>query len=197
MLSRRVDTDTARSEFQLKRRALLRGVLIPEEAERVLSFFKNEMPEESWWRSTLIGDHEERGPVNLRRFESNLREIEAAAERARRLAALGQFSYSFDRTIDDHHPKCACLVCELRPLFEVSLRELLSTITGRQVGQLREAFAARYTEGCFLAPHLDTHQGRIAFVLNLTKDWRPEFGGLLHLTSRGRLSGARGGGPLV
>jgi Rps23 Pro-64 3,4-dihydroxylase Tpa1-like proline 4-hydroxylase len=122
--------------------------------------------------------------LNLRRFKENLPAIEAVAEQAVKAAARGVFSYSFDRTLADHHPKCECLLCGLQPFFEGGLREFIGTISSSKVGQLREVFAARFTSGCFLAPHVDTHQGRIAFVVNLTKGWRPEYGGLLHLTSQ-------------
>ncbi|MDT8398331.1 MAG: 2OG-Fe(II) oxygenase family protein [Pseudomonadales bacterium] len=45
-------------------------------------------------------------------------------------------------------------------------------------------FAARYLPGHFLTPHDDSHvdEGReVTYILNLTKAWRPEWGGLLHI----------------
>jgi hypothetical protein len=183
MLCDGFDRGSLQAEFQSRRRVLIENVLSTAAAERILAFLSREMPEDWWWRSTRIGDREASRPLNLRRLEGNLAHIEAAAEQARRAAAHGAFSYSFDRTLADHHPRCACLLCGLQPFFEETLRQFIGAVAGGAIGRLREVFAARYTAGCFLAPHLDTHQGRIAFVINLTKRWRPEYGGLLHLTS--------------
>ena len=44
----------------------------------------------------------------------------------------------------------------------------------------RELFCSKYSSGQFLGPHHDLNKGKVGFVLNLTKDWKPEYGGLLH-----------------
>jgi Rps23 Pro-64 3,4-dihydroxylase Tpa1-like proline 4-hydroxylase len=41
-------------------------------------------------------------------------------------------------------------------------------------------FGSKYSEGCFLSPHHDVNLGSIGFVLQLTKDWKPQCGGVLH-----------------
>jgi SM-20-related protein len=48
-----------------------------------------------------------------------------------------------------------------------------------------EATATRFRQGHFLAFHDDTSAGtrRIAYVINLTREWRPEWGGLLEFMS--------------
>jgi Rps23 Pro-64 3,4-dihydroxylase Tpa1-like proline 4-hydroxylase len=48
-----------------------------------------------------------------------------------------------------------------------------------------EATATRFREGHFLAFHDDSCTGsrRIAYVINLTREWRPEWGGLLEFMS--------------
>jgi SM-20-related protein len=40
-------------------------------------------------------------------------------------------------------------------------------------------FASKYSPGSFLAPHHDHGNGRIAFVINLSPSWQPQWGGLL------------------
>ena len=44
-----------------------------------------------------------------------------------------------------------------------------------------EVFLSVYGQGDFLSTHHDHNKGDLAFVLNLTKNWRPEYGGLLHV----------------
>ena len=38
-------------------------------------------------------------------------------------------------------------------------------------------FLSRYKSGHFLAPHSDINNGKLAFVFNLTKNWKPQYGG--------------------
>lgn len=57
-------------------------------------------------------------------------------------------------------------------------------LSGRPEIRRLSVMAARYRTGHFLTPHDDIHeteQREVAYVLNLTKDWRPEWGGLLHV----------------
>ncbi len=52
-----------------------------------------------------------------------------------------------------------------------------------------DVFAARYRAGHFLTLHDDVVPGEgreIAYVLNLTREWRPEWGGLLQITDGAR-----------
>jgi Rps23 Pro-64 3,4-dihydroxylase Tpa1-like proline 4-hydroxylase len=40
-------------------------------------------------------------------------------------------------------------------------------------------FASKYSPGSFLSPHHDRGNGRLAFVINLSQPWLPQWGGLL------------------
>lgn len=60
----------------------------------------------------------------------------------------------------------------------------LRALTQRDAIARVDVFAARYLPGHFLTPHDDVHvqQGReVAWILNLSEGWQPEWGGLLHL----------------
>jgi SM-20-related protein len=60
----------------------------------------------------------------------------------------------------------------------------LRKLTGHEHIQRLSVMAARYLPGHFLTPHDDddAHEGReVTWILNLTRDWRAEWGGLLHL----------------
>ena len=62
--------------------------------------------------------------------------------------------------------------------------DFLRTLTGHANIERLSVMAARYLPGHFLTPHDDddTHEGReVTWILNLTRDWRAEWGGLLHL----------------
>ncbi|MDC8832334.1 2OG-Fe(II) oxygenase [Alteromonas gilva] len=55
-------------------------------------------------------------------------------------------------------------------------------LSGHQDIIAASAQATRFTPGQFLTRHIDTHeseQRRVAYVLNFTKNWHPDWGGLL------------------
>jgi hypothetical protein len=69
-----------------------------------------------------------------------------------------------------------------RFLSSAPVIDLLRTITGDRSVAFAQAQATRYAPGHFLTVHNDREDetGRIAaYVLGLTDDWRPEWGGLL------------------
>lgn len=64
------------------------------------------------------------------------------------------------------------------------------TITGDNSILKVDAQATRYSKGHFLKEHIDadSDQGRrYAYVLNLTKNWIPDWGGLLHFNSNNKV----------
>jgi Rps23 Pro-64 3,4-dihydroxylase Tpa1-like proline 4-hydroxylase len=82
------------------------------------------------------------------------------------------------------------------PLYELANRmhtqqhlEYARQLTGKKSLTRMDVMAARYLPGHFLTPHDDVHQheGReVAYILNLTKNWQPEWGGLLHFMDADR-----------
>ena len=62
----------------------------------------------------------------------------------------------------------------------------LNRATGGRFTRVTNIFFSKYKSGCFLSPHCDKNNGRIAFVLNLTHNWQPEWGGILHVMNKER-----------
>lgn len=102
---------------------------------------------------------------------------------ARKAMREGGFSYHFYRTTDDH-ARCGCAECNFREwIVSQSANSFFSGITGRTYDTANGMFVSRYDPGCFLTPHTDPDHGDIGFVYNLTRDWNPQWGGLLHFMS--------------
>jgi Rps23 Pro-64 3,4-dihydroxylase Tpa1-like proline 4-hydroxylase len=62
-------------------------------------------------------------------------------------------------------------------------------LTGNERVERLSVMAARYLPGHFLTPHDDFHAGEgreVTWILNLSRDWKPEWGGLLHVMDAGQ-----------
>jgi Rps23 Pro-64 3,4-dihydroxylase Tpa1-like proline 4-hydroxylase len=59
-------------------------------------------------------------------------------------------------------------------------------VTGGKYVTSDEVFAACYTVGDYLSPHVDSPNGTLGFVLQMSKNWLPEYGGLLHFMNDDR-----------
>ena len=95
------------------------------------------------------------------------------------------FSYSFRRTQNDHVEGCTCLECKFRQdVLSEEVVEFLHYITEFKITKINELFASWYTDKDFLSPHADGINGILGFVYNLSKNWRPEYGGNLHFMDK-------------
>lgn len=157
-----------------------------EHADRVFNHFDHEMPQWWWSVSTRPAPNGENRMDNVYYKDENA-EIIADKERvAREAFAKSQFSYIFRRTLDDHVDTCNCVECQLRKyLTTTEIHNFITSITDISVSQSNELFAAWYKEGDFLSMHSDGDNGQIGFVYNISKNWRPEWGGMLHFLREG------------
>jgi Rps23 Pro-64 3,4-dihydroxylase Tpa1-like proline 4-hydroxylase len=93
----------------------------------------------------------------------------------------GNFGYMFKRTIDNHYETCYCEMCNLKKYFDSSeVKDELSKIVGEKVTHFNTTFCSKYENDDYLSIHHDKGNGDYAFVFQLTKDWNPSYGGLLH-----------------
>lgn len=96
-----------------------------------------------------------------------------------------QFRYETIRVPDDHRARSASrdpLAAFARWWSGGAARRLLRDITGLADIEFADAQATAYSPGDFLTEHDDAVHGKrrlAAYVLNLTPQWRLEWGGLL------------------
>ncbi len=104
----------------------------------------------------------------------------------------GKFSYAYSQQKGNYPGKggvhgeagtnCNCYICNthengiFRPNGE--FEAAMTKIVGEPV-ELIGLQWTRFSANDFLAPHTDDSNGKYAFVLNFTKDWRPTWGGNL------------------
>jgi Rps23 Pro-64 3,4-dihydroxylase Tpa1-like proline 4-hydroxylase len=62
----------------------------------------------------------------------------------------------------------------------------LNEMTNLNLSSLNTLFLSKYISGNFLSPHSDKGNGKLAFTIQLTKNWKPQYGGILHFTNEER-----------
>jgi len=100
-----------------------------------------------------------------------------------------QFSYIFYRAMNNKliNVKDGFLEFLVRKyLSSPKFISLLNDITGLGITGLKTLFMSKYKPGNFLSPHSDKGNGRLAFVINLTKNWKPQYGGNLNFLNDDR-----------
>ena len=184
MLNPDLDIDGLTSEFGASNSLVIDNYLRPSYAELLQNWFDKNMPEHWWfasYRAVASGKGYE-GTKFINHSPQNKESIDFEKEKANYSLNKGHFAYMFDRTLDDHGKTCGCIECEFRKFLTSDVHLLfLSAITREYLTRTDEFFASRYTAGQFLGPHHDLNKGKIGFILNLTKNWKPHYGGLLHM----------------
>ena len=137
--------------------------------------------DKTWW-GVAIFPTKENTIYNVRYSDSlyDMEEFKSTRSYALETFNKGLFSYMFKRS-GKHYDQCNCAMCSLRKLFDsAEVKHALSQIVGETVTELNETFCSKYETGDFLSIHHDKKKGDYAFVFQLTEDWNPAFGGLLH-----------------
>lgn len=177
-----LDTTQIAERLAADRRVQIRDFLDPEAATRLLE----DLLSASTWRHVLnAGDKVyEIDCDQLASMDEDQRRI---LDRKADLEAAEGFQFRFDtiRVPDDEKERKSIGT----PLTQFA--EFLSSspvvswfreVTGCEAIDFADAQATRYRNGAFLTRHDDAVEGKqrhYAYVLNLTRDWRAEWGGLL------------------
>ncbi len=176
-----LDLESIREEFKTKRVVVVKDFLREDVANYIHTYFTEEMPTD-WWRiSTCPKLNMDDGFDLTPNTEDNQEVIKQRYLHALESFKNGLFSYSFHRTINDHDSECTCTECDFREwLMSDTQMTFLNKVLDMPVNTTDEVFAAVYLPGDFLSPHVDSPNGSVGFVYQLTKDWKAQFGGNLH-----------------
>ena len=166
------DIEKYTNEFQLEKKVQIPMILKEEVAEQL---FKYCVLEKNWTLSTGFDQMKFQKKVGKPFEKANAQQIKKVQDKFKN----DHFSYIFHRSMNNDTPS----------YIEFSIRKMMSSpafiesiqqITGLEVTELSTLFLSKYRGGHFLSPHSDKGNGKLAFVLHLTKGWKPQYGGLLH-----------------
>lgn len=97
-----------------------------------------------------------------------------------------QFSFYTDSLADAmHRGETGLLARFIRYMADDAFLSIMRRITGVQDINRVYAQATMYAPGSFLLAHddhVEVEQRKLAYVINLTRHWRPDWGGMLHFS---------------
>ena len=186
----------AKNKFQTLGRACVANFIGKTEEEKTLlhdvyNYLINKPLSE--WQVSVYPYSKYPNTYTFSNLDSN--ELEEAKKSAESTRCKGNFSYYFYRLDYHGNDPNHCPLCKLVNnyiLHETCLKRM-NQLTGEIYTKAVSIFASCYTGGCFLTTHTDTGRGRLAWALNLTKEynstfvvetamengWKEEYGGCL------------------
>ena len=186
MINPDLDIDTLTSSFRTDQRLMIENFLLPDVAERIQDACLDSVPYELQY--VLDGKYQSKSPADLAKLtpqegqDINTR-ISAAANQG---VGFLYDAYLGSRLKTDPENMQNMKLAFLHTVFDyIGSNEVVSVIreiTGNDDITGAAPQYTRFTPGHFLTRHRDIVPGRgrrIAFVLGITKDWHPDWGGLL------------------
>ena len=183
MLNPELDRKALAAKWKEDGRLRIENVLEPEIAERIHAALKSSVPFR--YVMNIDGKNETRTPEEMGALKpEELRELQnkifGAAAQGIGFYYCGYMMGQREEDTQDEELKFLNSVFEYVNSEEVLT--LIREITGSDDLQSAAAQYTRYTPGQFLTRHRDEvgdEQRRLAFVFGFSKDWHPDWGGLL------------------
>lgn len=184
MLNPHLDIEAQRARFQATRRVQIPDALEASLAEDLCRCLEQDVN----WTVAYIGDEgsttmsgeafHAMGRQEIAAFQANL------LARARRGFQFLYNSYMMVTAYKEGRDPGLLLHRVLEYLNSPAFLDPMREITGVTAIRKADAQATCYRPGHFLRHHDDSRQGdqlrEVAYVINLTRNWQPDWGGLLH-----------------
>lgn len=156
---------------------VLKDFLHPDEAKNLADHIYASKGDE-WSYYYKFGEQER--PYYVENNIAGLQDKLDTQKRLKESLLEGYFTYSLKRLTKCTEAFCTCPLCHFRKdqLSSSNFLEFMSQLSGIDSLELVEDFASVYGQGDFLSIHPDPNFD-VAFILNLTKDWKYEYGGCL------------------
>lgn len=176
IISSNLNIENLKTEFKENKFVSIKNFLEIESAEKIYNFL-NTMNETWWSNSTNILEDK----VEYRLLPENKQIINLRKQLVSSGFGEDKFTYSFDRTCDNHFVNCDCMECKYRLFIKSNTYiNFISQITGDTDLTPGTFFCSNYKSGDFLYPHTDgVEKRKISLVYNLSKNWKPWYGGNL------------------
>ena len=131
-----------------------------------------------WW-SKAIKHNKTAKPIMMNNNIGGYRQEYGASHHITNSVNSNDFTYKFSRSTN-HVKGCGCWECTFKKevLESEKFKDVIRKNTSLENPVLYETFTSAYYPGDFLGRHTDEKRG-VAFIFNLSWDWKPEYGGIL------------------
>ncbi len=168
-----------KNEFEKNKKLIIPNIFKENEIEKLHRFLTRLLPQ-YWVCATCVKKDRMELPLNDKRNAARIKMVNEAFGR-------NEFSFYFYRTFNANLLQYSPVEYELRNYMSSQIFiDFLNKVTQLNLTKLNTLFVSKYTSNCFLSTHNDAGNGRVAFVLHLTKDWKPQYGGHLHFLDTSR-----------
>ena len=181
-LSCNYNIDELKEKFNQTGKVVINNFLTDKFADYVLKTIKK-LPGNSWFNCCGFGNTK----IEKRIIPSNRKKQEMGMAMAKKTYNKDIFSYNFHRNMGFRKNEITTAERLLRTIFlSQHFMNFISEITGLNITKNNQLFLSKYRVGHYLSPHSDINNGRIAYVLGMTQNWKPQYGGILHFLDEKR-----------
>jgi hypothetical protein len=143
------------------------------------------LPDKYWYNMTCMDNEKD----ECKLISKNKNRIKHFNKKANKSFSKNNFSFNFHKTMIFTNKEITQIEYTLRNVLSSNqfINYINKILKGKfRISQLNSMFVSRYRSGHFLAPHLDKNNGKLAFVINLSRNWFPKYGGNLHFLNDNR-----------
>lgn len=173
-----LNIEELKNNYQINQRLKIRNFLNNQFVE---SLFQYSLHNKNWILATGLNHVKYEKTMTLQNEKANNLQIKNVND------AFGkdQFSYIFHRSMNSKNMSYYEFALR-QTLNSKSFLETLNKITNLELTGISTLFLSKYKSGNFLSPHSDKGNGKLAFVINISKGWKPQYGGILHFMNNER-----------
>ena len=186
LINPQLDISKLKEEYEKDKFIVIRDFLQEEYATALASYY-DKIPAD-WWSWMFLPDpdlgienwatniYREDGSESLKKIIEHKRNFLEKVYKENR-----GFSYIYKRVFyGSHYESCLCEECVFRKSFleAAPMTNFLNELCGYQDLKPGELFTSKYGKGDYNGPHNDNAKGRVTIVLNLSKGWLPQDGGV-------------------
>lgn len=169
-------------EYKEKKRVIIDNIFTNKFSDLLLKYVEK-IPKEKWLLCCVYnGDKKYENYDNLRNKKVN----DSVIKKAQDTLLKNQFCFVFYKTLLVNKP-LNMMEYNLKKIFSgQEFIDYINYLSNENITKLNDIFISKYSSRCFLSPHCDVNNGKIAITIYLSKNWKPEYGGVLHFLNQNR-----------
>jgi Rps23 Pro-64 3,4-dihydroxylase Tpa1-like proline 4-hydroxylase len=141
------------------------------------------LPDKYWYNMSCFNNEYDKCKI----INKNNKRINNFKNKANKSFIKDEFSFNFSKTMIYTQNEITKIELLLRNILGSNdFIKYLNKITNLNLIKLNDMFISKYKSGDFLAPHSDRSNGKLAYVINMSLNWKPQYGGNLHFMNNER-----------